>query len=164
MTSAKSTRPIVRSILGRGEREQRHAVCRVERERPESGGEGEALQHPRGSALALKGGRCVFWFGLLTGLRPATDGDRKAGPHSFFLGIAGSPASRQQAKALQSRARETKAELVVVSPMSRALMTSNIAFAHCIGHVPFLAHESCDLTSPSFGPNSRREPASSQQL
>eukprot|EP00913_Durusdinium_trenchii_P004092 g3791.t1 len=50
---------------------------------------------------------------------------------------------RQQALALRSYARTTAPELVVVSPMSRALMTSNIAYAHVIGRVPFLAHEGC---------------------
>ncbi|CAE7727180.1 unnamed protein product [Symbiodinium microadriaticum] len=70
---------------------------------------------------------------------------------------------RQQAKALQSRARETKAELVVVSPMSRALMTSNIAFAHCIGHVPFLAHESCKEKSHGNSCDYRRSASDAKQ-
>jgi len=50
---------------------------------------------------------------------------------------------RQQARALQPYAKTTSPELVVVSPMSRALMTSNLAYAHLIGTVPFVAHEGC---------------------
>jgi broad specificity phosphatase PhoE len=53
---------------------------------------------------------------------------------------------RQQAKALQSRAKKAKATLIVVSPMCRALMTSNIAFSHLIGDhqsAKWIAHEGC---------------------
>jgi len=51
---------------------------------------------------------------------------------------------RQQAKALQPYARTTRPEMVVVSPMNRALMTSNIAFAHMLkAGIPWIAHEGC---------------------
>ncbi|CAJ1345881.1 unnamed protein product [Effrenium voratum] len=50
---------------------------------------------------------------------------------------------RQQAAQLQSYAKTTTPQLVAVSPMSRALMTANIAYGHLIGKVPFIAHDGC---------------------
>lgn len=66
---------------------------------------------------------------------------------------------RQQARALQPYARTTNPELVVVSPMARALKTSNIAYEHLIGTVPFIAHEGCKEKSHGNACDYRRPTA-----
>ena len=66
---------------------------------------------------------------------------------------------RQQARALQPYARTTNPELVVVSPMARALKTSNIAYEHLIGTVPFIAHEGCKEKSHGNACDYRRPAA-----
>ena len=51
---------------------------------------------------------------------------------------------RSEAQAVQERARAAAVELVVVSPLTRALETATLAFDHCYNNdltVPFIAHE-----------------------
>eukprot|EP00435_Cladocopium_sp_Y103_P022223 s2369_g5.t1 len=69
---------------------------------------------------------------------------------------------RQQALRLRAEAGLTAPQLVLVSPMSRALMTSNIAYAHLVGKIPFIAHDGCKEKSHAMAADYRRSATMAQ--
>lgn len=69
---------------------------------------------------------------------------------------------RQQVLVLRGAAQGTAPQLVLVSPMSRALMTSNIAYAHLVGKVPFIAHDGCKEKSHAMAADYRRSATMAQ--
>ncbi|CAL1139367.1 unnamed protein product [Cladocopium goreaui] len=69
---------------------------------------------------------------------------------------------RQQALRLRGVALQTAPQLVLVSPMSRALMTSNIAYAHLVGKIPFIAHDGCKEKSHAMAADYRRSATMAQ--